>query len=107
MPVDPEEKHGERARVHDAQAVRLAGRERERRILVEPHPTGRAGGGEVCPVLSKVDEGGVCGKGVRDSEVGKRRCGRCTWNGLSAAGVSYAEELGGEGVVLAVVPVQG
>ena len=65
--VDPEEEHGERGGVDDAQAVSLSGLERERRVLVEADGGRRArgrregGGREVREVLWKVDEGGVCG----------------------------------------------
>ena len=62
VPIDPEEERGERARVHDPQAVRPAGLERQRRVLVEPDRAGdgvRArprDGAQVGSVLGKVDE---------------------------------------------------
>lgn len=78
MAIDPEEERGERRDVDDAQPVRLARLEGERRVLVEP--------AQVRRVLREVDE-----PGVRD--------------GLGAAGVRDAEEVVGERRVLVVVPV--
>lgn len=82
MAFDPEELHGERARVDDAQAVRLAGFKRDRGGFVE----GDVGvGGKVRAIVGEINEsrlgnrlsaGGL--RGMSSVELGSRREPRLT-----------------------------